>query len=125
MELQDAIDKMLKTRDELRSRQGIENPGFISERIQRLAQYTAAAEVHLAQHEQNIQEKKVERFYHYTKTEGKSISQAETLARMDTRKEEGQIANLSRLVKSSWELVKIGQSRYNHLSNEFKVGKHA
>lgn len=120
MNLEEATKGMIKTREALRSRQGIADPNFISEQMQRLAQYTAAIEEHLAELEEHIETAMHTIFANSTKG-GTSVSQSETLARFETKDMKGQIDKLSRYVKSSWLIIGVAQSRVNHLSKERQV----
>jgi hypothetical protein len=115
MKLDAAVDGMLQARAALRSPAGITDPGHISECMQRLAQYTGAVEEHLADLEEQLEIQEMEKFIHYTKTEGRSVNQAETLVKMETGKTKGEIARLKRYVNSSWQIVGVAQSRFNHL----------
>lgn len=125
MELQEAVEALLKTRAALRSRDGVTNPSFISENMQRLAQYTGAVEEHLAELEEQLEVDEARKFIAYTKDQGKTVNMAEKLAKEDVAELKGQIAKLRRYVNSSWSLVSTSQSRFNHLSSDFKLGKHA
>lgn len=116
MDLEDAIDGMMKTRAALRTRQGVSDPNFISEQMQRLAQYTGAVEEHLAPLEEQLEIDEMEKFKHYTKNEGKSVNQAEILTKQEVGEVKGQIAKLKRYISSSWQIVGVAQSRFNHLT---------
>lgn len=117
MNLEEATKGMLKTREVLRTRQGISDPNFISEQMQRLAQYTAAIEEHLADLEQQLEDTMYKIFINSTKG-GTSVSQSETLARFQTKELKGQVEKLNRYVKSSWNIIGVAQSRVNHLTKE-------
>lgn len=118
MDLDTAVEGMMKTREALRSKRGVGDAGFISEQMQRLAQYTGAIEEHLAQYEEQLEAQEMEKFIHYTKVEGRSVNQAETLVKMETGDMKGQIAKLKRYVNSSWQIVGVSQSRFNHLQKQ-------
>jgi hypothetical protein len=105
----------MKTRSALRSKQGVYDPGFISEQMQRLAQYTGAIEEHLAVLEEQIEVDEMNKFINYTHGQGKSVNQAETLAKQEVGSLKGEIAKLKRYVNSSWQIVGVAQSRFNHL----------
>lgn len=117
MNLEDAVKAMLKTREALRSKQGIIDPNFISENMQRLTQYTSAIEEHLAEAEKELENEMHNIFIQETRA-GTSVSQSETLARFKTKQLKGEIEKLSRYVKSSWAIIGVAQSRVNHLSKE-------
>lgn len=125
MELEEAVKGMLKTRELLQSRNGVVNPVFISENMQRLTQYTGAVEVHLAQLEDELENIEMKKFLDY-KNQGMSVNMSETLAKQEVGSQKGEIAKLSRLVKSSWAIIGTAQSRWNHLNTGYKVGsKHS
>ena len=125
MELEEAVKGMLKTRELLQSKAGINNPVFISENMQRLTQYTGAVEVHLADLEEQLENEEMQKFLSY-KNQGMSVNMSETLAKQEVGSHKGEIAKLSRLVKSSWAIISTAQSRWNHLNTEYKVGsKHS
>lgn len=116
MKLEEAVKGMMDARAKLRSKQGVSSPEFISEQMQRLAQYTGAVEEHLAQAEEDIELDMMNKFKLYsTGEEAKSVNQAETLARFETGGTKGKIAKLKRYVNSSWQIVGVAQSRWNHL----------
>ena len=117
MELNKAMTGLAATRQALRSQKGVVDPSFISEQMQRLTQYCGAVEEHLAQLEEQYEEKEMNLFLDYMK-QGKSGNQAEILTKMELGKEKGQIARLRRYVNSSWQIVGVAQSRVNHLSKE-------
>ncbi len=116
MELKDAITGMLDARKCLRSRQGVTDPVYISEQMQRLAQYTGAVEEHLGQLEEAIEVMMTTKFINEAKNS--SVNQAEKKARFETGETKGQIAKLKRYVNSSWSLVSTAQSRWNHLQKD-------
>lgn len=122
MELQVAIKGMMEAREQLRSKQGVTNPTFISEQMQRLTQYTGAVEEHLAQLEEDFEIQEYEVFQNHTK-QGKSVNQAEIMVKMEVGSLKGEIAKLKRYVNSSWSIIGVAQSRFNHLSAEFRQGK--
>lgn len=116
MDLDKAIDGMMATRAALRSKEGVSDPNFISENMQRLAQYVGAVEEHLAKLEEEIEVAEMQHFMLYTKEESRSVAQAYTLAKKDVGELRGQIQKLKRYVNSSWQIVGVAQSRFNHLS---------
>ena len=121
MEIQTAIKGMLDARESLRSKDGVINPSFISEQMQRLAQYTGAVEEYLAELEEQIELDEYRAYSSYREA-GSSVNQAETIAKQDVSALKGQIAKLKRYVNSSWSIIGVAQSRFNHLANDFKLG---
>jgi hypothetical protein len=124
VDIDKAIDGMLKTRAALRSKRGITDPQFISENMQRLAQYTGAIEEHMGEIEEKLEVDEGSRFTHYTKTEGRSVNQSEILAKQEVSETKGQIAKLKRFVNSSWQIVDVARSRFNHLTIEKRENGH-
>jgi hypothetical protein len=118
VDLDKAVEGMMKTRNALRNIKGIIDPGFISEQMQRLAQYTGAVEEHLGVLEEQLEVDEMSKILHYTKQEGRSINQAEILAKQEVGEIKGQIAKLKRFVNSSWQIVGVAQSRFNHLQKQ-------
>lgn len=116
MKLKEAVTGMMDARSALRSKQGVSDPSFISEQMQRLAQYTGAVEEHLAELEERIEVEEMNKFITLTRTEGRSINQAEILAKQEVGSLKGEIAKLKRYVNSSWQIVGVAQSRFNHLA---------
>lgn len=117
MSLDDAIKGLLKTREALQSTRGVNDPSFISEQMQRLSQYTGAVEVHLADLESELENLEMKKFLAYLE-QGKSVNMSETLTKQEVGSHKGEIAKLSRLVKSSWNIISTAQSRWNHLRAE-------
>jgi len=124
MNLDEAVGHMLRVRGDLRSKRGVTDPLFISENMQRLTQYTGAVEEHLAVLEEELDLQEMHIFTGYMK-QGKSASAAETLTRFEVGETKGSVARIKRLVNSSWSIIKTSQSRYNHLSEEYKQGGRA
>jgi septation ring formation regulator EzrA len=117
MDLQKAVNGMLDARSQLRSSKGVADAGFISEQMQRLTQYTGAVEEHLAEYEEQLEIQEMDIFNGWLK-DGKSINQAELLAKQEVGQIKGQIAKLKRYVNSSWQIVGVAQSRFNHLQKQ-------
>lgn len=123
MNLEEAIKGMMETRAKLRSKRGISDPAFISTQMQVLTQFTSAIEEHLADYEEEHEHNMTTKFVKYTNGDDAiSVSQAETKTRFESGIRKGEIAKLKRYVNSSWEIIKVAQSRVNHLTNEYKTG---
>lgn len=121
MDLQQSVKGMMDARSQLRSPEGITDPGFISIQMQRLTQFTGAVEEHLADLEERIEVEESTIFSGWM-TDGKSVNQAETLAKQEVSVLKGQIAKLKRYVNSSWAIIGVAQSRVNHINSEYKQG---
>lgn len=123
MDINTAITGLLDARNQLRSRQGVSNPTFISEQMMRLTQFTGAVEEHLAVLEEELEVTEMQEFDKQL-TQGKSVNMSETLAKQKVGSLKGKIAYLKRLVNSSWSIIGVAQSRFNHLNREQGLGKH-
>lgn len=121
MDIETAVKGLLQVRNDMRTRQGVTDPLFISEQMQRLSQYASAVEEHLGVLEEEQENMKLVAFHKYL-AEGRSVNMAETLSRKEVGSHEGEIAKLSRFVKSSWLIISTAQSRINHLQSEIKLG---
>jgi len=108
---------MLESRDSLRKKEGVLLPTFISEQIQRLAQYTGAVEEILAEYESEFIKNEAKRLKEYMES-GKSVNMATNLIKFDLADERAEIAKLTRLVNSSWKIIGVSQSRIKHLIAE-------
>lgn len=122
MDLTKSLEGLIDAREKLATRQGIDNPTFISEQMMRLSQYTASAEAHLADLEYNFEIKEAQVYKSYLLDRKLTTTAAERLAKADLAEEKAQIKRLSRLVSSAWRTIGICQSRIRHLEGEFKVG---
>lgn len=114
---------MLEAQDKLRTRDGINNPDYISTQMQVLAQATASVEVYLAGYERDYEISMGRKLHDYLVTEGTSASNAEKRTRIDLAKQKGEIAYLTRIVSSAWKQVSTAQSRWNHINTEYKTGR--
>lgn len=115
MTLEAAVKGMMDARSALRSKQGVSDPHYISEQMQRLAQYTGAVEEHLAELEEQLEVFEQAKFMAQL-LEKKSVNQAVIIAKQEVGSQKGMIAKLKRYVNSSWSLISTAQSRWNHLS---------
>ncbi len=122
MDLEVAITGMLDARNQLRNKRGVSDGTFISEQMMRLTQYTGAVEEHLAVFEEELEVAEMKEFDSQL-TQGKSVNMSETLAKQKVGSLKGKIAYLKRLVNSSWSIIGVAQSRFNHLNAEYKTGR--
>lgn len=123
MDINTAITGLLDARNQLRSKRGVSDPTFISEQMMRLTQFTGAVEEHLAVYEEELEVAEMQEFDKQL-TQGKSVNMSETLAKQKVGSLKGKIAYLKRLVNSSWSIIGVAQSRFNHLNREQGLGKH-
>lgn len=116
MNLQDAVSGMIDAQTKLRSREGVGSPDFMSEQMSRLAQYTSAAETHLAEYEKAYEEGVAKKLHKYLIEQGIAVTKAEKLVKIDLGEQKAQIVYLTRIIGSAWKTVSVVQSRHNHLS---------
>ena len=121
MNLEQAIKIMLETQDNFATKAGVDNPDYISQQMQILANATALVERHLAGFERDYEIRLGKKLGEYL-AGGSSASAAETRVRTELAKEKGEIKYLTRMVKSAWSQVGVAQSRHNHLTKEFRAG---
>lgn len=119
MKLEDAIKGALETRKALRSKQGIYDPNFISENMQRLAHYTGSIEEHLAELEEQLEVAQLESFNRLI-SEGNSANAADKLCRAEVKDMKGAADKLKRYCSSSWSLISTSQSRFNHIEKQMQ-----
>lgn len=117
MLLPTALKEMMEARDKLQAPEGVSLPTFISEQIQRLAQYTGAVEETLASMEAELIRSEAKKFREYMKDD-KSTNMATNLLKFDFTEDRAEIAKLTRLVNSSWKIIGVSQSRIKHLIAE-------
>jgi hypothetical protein len=118
MLLATAVNSMLETREALRKQEGLSNPTYISEQIQKLAQYTGAVEEILAEDEAQLVKDEAAKFKSYMNDHGKSPNMASNLLRYDFVDDRAEIVKLTRLCNSAWKIIGVAQSRVKHLIAE-------
>ncbi len=117
MLLPTALKGMVEARNALQQQEGISNPSYISENIQKLAQYVGVLEEILAEDEADLIKKESEKFKSYMES-GKSANMASNLLKYDFTTERAEIVKLIRLCNSSWKIISVSQSRVKHLIAE-------
>lgn len=117
MLLATALTGMLDARNALQKPEGISLPSYISEQIQKLAQYTGAVEEILAKEEAELVKNEATQFKKYMNS-GKSANMATNLLKYDFTIDRAEIVKLTRLVNSSWKIIGVSQSRIKHLIAE-------
>jgi len=121
MELEKSIKIMLETQDNFATRRGVEDPDYISQQMQILANATALVERELAGFERSYEITLGKKLGEYI-AGGSSASASESRVRSELAKEKGEVKYLTRIVGSAWRQVGVAQSRHNHLTREFKLG---
>ena len=122
MDLASSIAGMLDAQTKLRSSDGVNSPEFMSEQMSRLAQYTSAAESHLADYEKDYESQQAQLLHKYLIEEEVPVTKAEKLVKIDLGEKKAQIVYLTRIVSSAWRQLGVVQSRHNHLSKS-NIGK--
>ena len=119
MDLATAEAGVLKERSALQSEEGISNPSFISEHMQRLVQYNSALEENIGKLEQKIEIREAKLFKEY-RAKKMSVNAAQTQIKYDIMEEKSEITRLVRLLNSSYKLISTAQSKVKHLVEEAK-----
>lgn len=117
MQLNVAVSGMLDARNALQQPEGVSSPTFISEHMQKLAQYVSAVEENLATLESDLEIKESDLFKRYMR-DGKSVNWATTRIKYDVAEDKAEITKLTRYASSSWKLISVSQSRIKHLVAE-------
>jgi hypothetical protein len=117
MTLEIALRGMLDARGMLQQKEAVYTPSYISEQMQRLAQYTSAVEEGLAELEKELKIKET-RVYNQHRAEGESSNASNVAVEHETSTEKAEIVKLTRLTSSSWRLIGASQSRIKHLLAE-------
>ncbi len=117
MLLATALKGMSTHREALLDASSSSNPTFISEHCHRLTQYISAVDEHLAELESELEIKESASFHQHIK-DGKSVNATKETIRREFSKERAQITKITRLSRSSWNLVSECQSRVKHLIAE-------
>lgn len=118
MDLDVALKGMFSAQEALRSREGINNPSFMSTEMMRLSQYTGGVEERLAEYEKDYEIEYATRLKVRMLDEQMRVTQAEREVDIELAESKGQIKYLTRLVASAWKQVGVVQSRINHLVRE-------
>lgn len=117
MNLETAVEGMLRERSVLQQDDAIFSPTFISEHMQMLAQYTGSVEERLAELEAELEIHESQLFKKYRKA-GDSINAATTKIKYDIGEQKAEVTKLKRYVASSWKVISAAQSRIKHLVAE-------
>lgn len=126
MDLANALKGMFYAENQLRSKEGMNNPTFQSEQMMRLSQYTGSVEEHLAGLERDFEirtSRELKTRLLDTKPPMK-VTQAEREVDILLAEEKAQIKYLTRLVASAWKQAGIIQSRINHLTQSAKTNNY-
>lgn len=108
---------MLDARNSLQQKEAVSTPTYISEHMQRLAQYTSAVEENLAELEKELKIKESQ-IYNKHRADGDSSNASNVAVDHETSEDKAEILKLTRLTSSSWKLISVSQSRIKHLLAE-------
>lgn len=117
MKKEDALKGLLKERDALRQIEGVFSPTYISEHMQRLAQYVSIMEEKIGQDEERLDKKEADLFAKYIK-QGKSVNAAQNTIKYELAAERAEISKINKLISTSWKHIGVAQSRIKHLIAE-------
>jgi hypothetical protein len=117
MNLETSLKGLFDAKQKLQTVEGINSLPVMSENMDRLATYTSAVEDELADIEKELEVKEAAEWKKAV-SEGKSPSAAETVAKYECAELKGDVKRLTRIVKSSWSLIDVKRSRFNHLTQE-------
>jgi hypothetical protein len=115
--METAVKNLLALRKALRGDQAVSSPAYISENMQRLAQYISAVEEPLFEMEKELSVLESNLFRSYV-LEGSSANAASVRVGHELADQKAEIQRLSKLVSSSWKLIGASQSRIKHLIAE-------
>jgi len=118
MELDKALQGMFDSQNKLRSKEGINNPSFISTQMQRLSQWIGIVEEHLADYEKDYEVNQAIMLKKYMLDEQLAVTAAEKRVKIELGEVKGQVVYLTRLTGSAWKQVGVAQSRVRHLVQE-------
>lgn len=119
MDLATAIAGVLQERSALQQEEGISNPSYISEHMQRLVQFNSVLEEKLGEEESKLEKEEARLFKEYRK-KGMSVNAAQTQIKYDIAADKAEITRLTRLCNSSYRFISTSQSRVKHLVEEAK-----
>lgn len=119
MTIEEVVQGIINTREELRSERALTAPVILSEAMYKLAQFVSAAEELVADIEAEliIVDAKKTREYSLNNWSTTKVNQR---VRLDTAELRSTMVKLNRLIDSSWKLINVSQSRRNHITEELK-----
>lgn len=119
MTLDEVINGIVSTREELRSPDALVAPVVLSENMYKLAQYVSAAEEIVADIESELIVFEAEKTREYSRNNW-SDTKVNQKVRLDSAEKRATVARLNKLIDSSWRLINVSQSRRNHIAEELK-----
>lgn len=117
LDIATALGGVLEERNALQQPEGVFSPTYISEHMQRLAQYTSSLEENLAEIEKDVELKEAKLFKQY-RDKNMSVHAAQVQIKYDVAEDKAEVTRISRLCSTSWRLIGASQSRMKHLLAE-------
>lgn len=119
MNIEEVIQGIVSTREELRSEEALMAPVVLSESMYKLAQYVSAAEEIVADIEAELIMLDATKTREYSRNNW-STTKVNQKVRLDSAEKRAIMTRLNRLIDSSWKLINVSQSRRNHITEELK-----
>lgn len=119
MTIEEVVDGIISSREELRSVEALTAPVVLSEAMYKLAQYVSAAEELVADIEAELIMVEATKTREYSLNNW-STTKVNQRVRLDTAELRSTMIRLNRLIDSSWKLINVSQSRRNHITEELK-----
>lgn len=116
--METAIAGVLQERSALQKEEGISNPSYISEHMQRLVQFNSILEERIGEEEKKLEIEEARLFTDYRTNMGMSVNAAQIQIKYDIAEDKAEITRLARLCNSSYKLISASQSRVKHLVEE-------
>jgi len=117
MKIEVAIKGVLQERSALQKEEGVSNPSYISEHMQRLVQFNSVLEERLGEEEKKLEVEEARLFKGY-RAKSMSVNASQTQIKYDIAVDRAEVTRLTRLCNSSYKLVSASQSRVKHLVEE-------
>lgn len=117
MDIATSISGVLTERSLLQQPEAVFSPTYISEHMQRLAQYNSALEENLAENEKLLELREATLFKEY-RDQGMSTNAAQTQLKYEVAVDKAEIIRITRLCNTSWRIIATSQSRIKHLLAE-------
>ena len=117
MKIEVAIKGVLQERSALQKEEGVSNPSYISEHMQRLVQFNSVLEERLGEEEKKLEVEEARLCKGY-RAKSMSVNASQTQIKYDIAVDRAEVTRLTRLCNSSYKLVSASQSRVKHLVEE-------
>lgn len=119
MNINETIDGILESREELRSSSALTEPVVLSESMYKLAQYVSAAEEIVANIEADLIITEANKTKEYSLNNW-STTKVNQKVKLESAEMRSTMVKLNRLIDSSWRLINVAQSRRNHITEELR-----